>query len=382
MFRWQSFFAFAALAACDGGSTNQNGSSGSRPGDDPAPTNRFLYVTGLVSNDVSIFAIRGDGTLAPEPRHVETGGGSRGIAMAPDGRTAYVAVGFDPNTEIDTNQVASYRVLEDGGLSPLGPRVDANGDPVSLAISPNGRSLYVTNRSSNTLSAFSITAEGTLSALGEPVPSGDVEPLGTAVTPDSRFAFVSHRGEDDTDVDVVTQFAIQEDGALAPAGNPVEAGHSGGAMAVTPDGQYLYVPSLNPGEVYAFRITDDCLEAVPGSPFPAPDLPISAAVAPDGSHLYVTDGGLLDSGSRLVSAFAIRDDGSLDSIGDFTAGESPVALMPAPDGRHLYVANIDTDDVTAFEIAATGDLSELAGSPFPLAGGEQPALQSIAISPL
>jgi DNA-binding beta-propeller fold protein YncE len=134
--------------------------------------------------------------------------------------------------------------------------------------------------------------------------------------------------------------------------------------------------------VYAFRIgADGGLRSVPGSPLALPDLPISAAVTSDGHRLYVTDGGLLDSGSRLASAFTIGADGALLSIADFTAHDSPVALTPAPDGRNLYVSNIDTDDVSAFRIGAGGALTDVPGSSFPLDGGEQPALEAVAISP-
>lgn len=343
---------------------------------------RSLYVSGLVSRDVSIFGIRPGGALTEPPAHVGTGGGTRGIVLSPDGRTAYVAVGFDPSTQTDANKVETYRVGTGGGLVRLTPAVEANGGPVSLAITPGGRTLYLTNRDSNTLSVFSVAPDGRLTVLGDPVPSGAVQPQGLAVTPDGRFLFVSHRGDEETDAAWVTRFAINGNGTPTPLGGPVQIGKSGGAMATTPDGRFLYVPNSDSKQVFGFRIgANGALQQVPGSPFFAPDFPISAAVTPDGRHLYVTDGGVLGSGSRKVSAFTIRSDGALVPIAGATAGDSPVALTPTPDGRHLYVSNLDSDDVSAFGIATTGTLTEIAGSPFKLSGGEQPALEALAVSP-
>ncbi|MEU4229061.1 beta-propeller fold lactonase family protein [Nonomuraea sp. NPDC026600] len=346
------------------------------------PATRALYVSGLVSRDVSIFGIRPGGGLDGPRARVRTGGGSRGIVLAPDGRTAYVAVGFDPGTEIDANKVETYRVVAGGGLVRLAPPVAANGGPVSLAITPDGRALYLTNRDSGTLSVFSVARDGKLTQVGDPVPSGAVEPQGLAVTPDGRFLFVSHRGVNETDKDVVTRFVINADSTLTSLGRPAKIGKSGGAMAITPDGRFLYVPSSLSKQVFGFRVgADGSLVNVPGSPYFAPDFPISATTTPDGRHLYVTDGGILESGSRKVSAFAIRADGGLTRLPTAMAGDSPGALTTTPDGRHLYVSNLDSDDVSAFDIAAGGGLKEIDGSPFKLAPGEQPALQAVAVSP-
>jgi DNA-binding beta-propeller fold protein YncE len=103
-------------------------------------------------------------------------------------------------------------------------------------------------------------------------------------------------------------------------------------------------------------------------------------MTPDGRHLYVTDGGLVESGSHLVTAYTVRSDGSLARLADFTAGMSPVAAAVTPDGRRLYVSNIDSDNVSGFDIQDSGRLRTIPGSPFPT-GGDRPAFQSIAIVP-
>jgi DNA-binding beta-propeller fold protein YncE len=185
------------------------------------------------------------------------------------------------------------------------------------------------------------------------MPSGAVDPQGEAVTPDGRFLFVSHRGDPD-DLDVVTRFAVRADGTLTPLGRPARIGKSGG---------------------------DGSLRPVPGSPFAAPDFPIGAAVTPNGKWLYVADGGTVDSGFRQISAFAVQPDGRLRRISEFTAGQSPTALTVTPDGHRLYASNLTSDDVSGYDIGATGKLTGIPGSPFSLDGGEQPAQEAITITP-
>lgn len=342
---------------------------------------RSLYVNGIASDNVTRFGVRPDGVLAGPREHTPTGGGARGIVLSPDGRTAYVAAGFDPKTEIDASQVVAFRVGAGGGLSPLGTPLAAQGDPVSLALTPDGRTMYLTNRGSETISTFRVGADGRLSELAPPMPSGAVDPQGEAVTPDGHFLFVSHRGDPD-DTDVVTRFAIGGDGRLTPLGRPARIGKSGGTMAITSDGRFLYVPAQDSNQVFGFRVgADGSLRPVPGSPFRAPDFPIGANATPNGRWLYVADGGTVDSGFRQISAFAIQADGRLRRIAEFTAGESPTALTITPDGHRLYAANLTSDDVSGFDIGATGALTEIPGSPFGLDGGEQPAQEAIAITP-
>ncbi|TYB64751.1 beta-propeller fold lactonase family protein [Nonomuraea sp. PA05] len=344
---------------------------------------RSVYVNGLVSRDVMTFRVRADGGLVTPPRTVNADGGTRGTVLSADGRTAYVAVGFDPNKGDDARVIRTYRIGADGGLTPYGPVVATGTEPVSLALTPGGGTLYVSNRVDNTISAFTVAPDGALSPFGEPVASGEVQPNGLAVTPDGHFLYVSHRGKDAGDFDAVTTFAIGAGGELSPRHASTPIGRSGGAMAVTPDGKYLYVPCSDSGDLFAFAIgAGGELSEVAGSPFDPPDLPISAVATPDGRHLYVADGGLLLSGSKSITTYDIGAGGVLRHRGEVDAHKSPVAMALSPSGRRLYVSNIDSDDVSGFAVDPGGALTALPGSPYDMGkGDEQAALQAVAVSP-
>jgi 6-phosphogluconolactonase (cycloisomerase 2 family) len=337
------------------------------------PTPRSVYVTNIVSNDITRFAIQQDGGLTADAHRTATDAAPRGIVITPDARTVYVANG-------DAGTITTYRVGAGGALTALSPPTATEEDPDDAVVSPDGRRLYVISRSAEKVTMFPIASDGTLTPPGTSVPVMGENPRGIAMTPDDRFLFVTTGSPLDTTPDVLVRFAVRGDGTLTRLGT-TDIGAAGGAMALTPDGRFLYVPCSASHDVFGFRVgADGDLTPVPGSPFFAPDIPIAAAMTPDGRNLYVTDGGLVGSGSRLVSAYTVRGDGSLDHLGEVRAGKSPVALAPTPDGRWLYVSNIDSDDVSAFRIKPGGELKELDGSPF-RTGGEQPAFQSIAVLP-
>lgn len=182
------------------------------------------------------------------------------------------------------------------------------------------------------------------------------------MTPDGRFLFVSHGTPDAGSPATLTVYAIGQDGTLTPHGGAVTVPTGSVGMAITPDGQYLYLTSrvLGGGPdtnlLSGFRIGPDAtLDPVPGSPVLVPDFPVGLTVTPDGRRLYVAAGDTND-----IHAFSIGSDGALTDLGQtFPAGNGPVGITTSPDGRYLYVANRNSKDVSAFDIGADGGLGKI-----------------------
>lgn len=336
-----------------------------------------LYVTNTKSDDISVFSLSDTGRPIPEGMRVASGAQPRGIVFTPDGSTAYVV-----NTGVNT--VTAYAVNEHGTPSPLATAATGGEEPFGLAFAPNGRSLYVTNASSGTVSAFRVNDDRTLDLLGAPVDSGASDPRGVVVTPNGRFLYVGHGRPNAGPSDVVTAFAIRDDGSLRRVGAPVRTGGAGTGMVTSPDGRFLYVVCTNSDEVFAFSIKPDgSLDQSASSPFRVADFPEGAAITPDGRHLYVTSPGPdRTQPGHAVSAFTVNPDGSLTPVvgSPFTAGDGPVGVAITPDARRLYATNFDSNDVSAFDITSSGGLREIEGSPVPT-GGEGPGFQSVAIRP-
>ena len=91
--------------------------------------------------------------------------GARGLVFTPDLRFAYLSCIFD-------DQIEMYSVSADGVLTRIG-QVDF-AQPFGIAISPNGRTLYIGSVNS-TLAAFRVESNGLLTALNS-VDSGATAP--------------------------------------------------------------------------------------------------------------------------------------------------------------------------------------------------------------
>jgi 6-phosphogluconolactonase len=352
-------------------------------------TGAIVYVTNSGSNSVSGYTVNqatgGLAAIAGSPfPNVPT---PSAIATSPNGLFAYIA-----NSQ--TNKVTAFRVGTNGALL-FGDSSSGNPNPVSvgtapraLAISRDSQFLYVANSGSDNVSAFTIGAAGVLTLVPQaegptkPVGAGVSSPIALAVTPNGRFLYVATSTSS-----MVTVFQVDASGVLTlvpPAGpgtNPISSGGTGlTAIGLSPNGQFLYVTNGTSNNVTMFRVEPSgLLTLIP----PTGSNPISTggttpnslAVAADGAHLYVANGG----GS--VSVFAIGSSGLLTLVPaegvsqnpvPTLAGSTPVALTLSPDGQFLYVVNRTTSvsggNVSAYTVVSgTGALvpvTQLLGNPF------------------
>jgi DNA-binding beta-propeller fold protein YncE len=342
-----------------------------------APPARTVYVTNGGTANISTFAIGPQGDLARLGPLVATGDQPRGIALSPDGRTAYVVSNVD-----ETGQLGTYAVGERGELTQLGQPATTGESPFGIAVAPNGRTLYLAHHDEHgTVAAFTIGRGGIPTPLGRPVPT-EGTPNGVAVSPDGRFLFVTEGAPLPDEAGRLFTFSIAGDGALTPRGGPIALDSAGEGVTVTPDGRFVYVTAVVTHQVYGFRLAaGGALTQVPGSPFEAPSRPVGVTPTPDGRHLYVTVGefGTKPNG---VWAFGIGLDGSLGRIANtpFESGAAPIWASATPDGRRLYAVNRDSNDVSDYDIAAGGALRQVPGSPA-ATGGTNALFQSIVVRP-
>ena len=188
----------------------------------------------------------------------------------------------------------------------------------------------------------------------------------------AQFVYVTNETSNN-----VSAYSIGADGALTPVpGSPFAAGIQSYSVAVDPTGKFAYVPNFNSANVSAYSIgADGALTQLTGSPFAAGQIPISVAVDPTGKLAYVAN-----SLSNNVSAYSIGADGSLTqlSTSPLAAGSFPNSVAVDPTGKLAYVANNGSNNVSAYSIGADGSLTQLSTSPF--AAGSRPG--SVAITPL
>lgn len=228
--------------------------------------------------------------------------------------------------------------------------------------------LYVAASEGN-IHAFRVAADGTLAAVpGTPQPLGTF-PRAVVIVPSGPFAYVIGGFPDE-----VVGFAINSaDGSLTPlAGSPF-AVNGMGPITATADGlgRFLYIGNNISQDVSAYAIGPSGeLTAVPGGPFPAGVVGTgSIASDPLGRFLYVTTG-------AITAAFSVfRIDPATGALTHVPGSPFPIApgqnvVTAEPSGRFVHVASDSTNLVSTYAIdAASGSPSQIPASPVAAGSG-------------
>lgn len=152
------------------------------------PTGQFLYVCDR-SSGIFVFTINASTGALTQVDNVKPNGSSQpyDIAFTPDGHFAFAA------NSLTTGGVDVYSVNgATGDLSLLSgsPVAEGGNTPVSVAVDPGGKFLYIANNRSNNVSVLQIASNGALTAVsGSPFATG-TNPIFVAVDPSGSFAFV------------------------------------------------------------------------------------------------------------------------------------------------------------------------------------------------
>lgn len=170
-----------------------------------------IDLTLLYRLDTTAGKLLPNGTAAVAP----PGAGPRHIAFAADGRYAYV------NNEIGSSVTAYAYDAAHGTmtalqtLATLPAGFSGQNSTAEIAIHPNGRFLYVSNRGHDSIAIFAIDGgSGTLRALGHASTQGK-NPRNFAIDPSGTFLYAANQ-----DTDTVVQFRIDgATGLLAPTGH-------------------------------------------------------------------------------------------------------------------------------------------------------------------
>jgi len=164
---------------------------------------------------------------------------------------------------------------------PDGVALEPGSGPRHLAWHPSGRILYAINELRSTVSAFRWDAsEGVLtpfqaiSALPDGF-TGENTAAEIAVSPDGRFVYASNRGDDSLVI-----FAADASGKLSPAGWVPTGGRMPRSFAIDPTGRWLIAANQGSSSVVVFRIDPETgLPRAVGTPIEVPE-PASVLFSP------------------------------------------------------------------------------------------------------
>ena len=274
-----------------------------------SPNSKSVYVTGFDQNIIYVVDAATNQVIAND-----IFGGSRPVlfALTPNGKTLYISNEVTPGT---------MSVLDTKTLT-LGPTVTGiAANPVGIAASPNGKLVYIAGFLSDTVDVYDI-AKGTLLTPITVAPG----PAAIAFTPNSKTAYISSIPNGTVSVVDVAKGVVE--------GSPITVGLGAAGMVVTPDGKKLYTlngTSISVIDTKTNMVVDTIGVGNQDGAFPA--------LTPDGKYLYVP---LLGASAGSPGTVVVISTATEAMVGTpITVGVEPIFVAIAPDGKRAYVANFN-----------------------------------------
>jgi autotransporter-associated beta strand protein/YVTN family beta-propeller protein len=254
-----------------------------------SPDGRYTYVT---NNDNSTLSII-DTVTHVVVGSTNVGTGPIGVAVTPNGKYVYVT---SPGPIMNNNGFVGNTVsVINAATNALVGSITVGTGPIGIALTPDGKFAYVGNNGSDVVSVINTAANTVVSSIAiPPVSLGSTnQPIGVALTPDGRYAYVANNGSNSVSViNTATNKLVLS--IPLPTGSTSPAG-----VAITPNGQYVYVANMNnqngstTGTVSVIQTSTNTVLA----PIPVGNSPIGVAITPDGKFVYVANSNLNNGGN-------------------------------------------------------------------------------------
>jgi DNA-binding beta-propeller fold protein YncE len=321
-----------------------------------------------------------------------------GVAVSPDGQSVYVA---SEGGSIPGGSIFQYDVGPDGALSPQSPPKVAAGDwTYDVTVSPDGKSVYANNVDfvnpiSSEVWQYDVAPGGLLSPKSPASVDAGEYATDVTVSPDSQSVYVT----DSFNGFAVRQYDVGPGGLLSPKSPPTvdSVGGMPQEVTVSPDGESVYVVNYtarreadsdghDPGSVAQYDVgPGGALSPKSPATVEAGNGANSLAVSPDGQNVYVAsnDGSIGESG--YVSQYDVGPGGELSpkSPAKVAAGVRAKSVTVSPDGESVYVINKYEGSISQYDVGAGGALSPGTKTsivtPDELAEGDWP--EDMAVSP-
>ncbi len=231
---------------------------------DVAAGGRFVLIANYTGGNVTVFPIRGDGSLG-ESTDIKQYQGSSINRERQEGPHAHCIVldrtnRFAYSCDLGTDKIMIFRFdAHDGKLLPGEQpwvQVKPGAGPRHLAFHPSGEYVFVLNELHSTVTAFvrdqgkgSLKELQTLATLPKDF-TGTNSSADIHVSPDGRFLYCSNRGHN-----TIAIFAIHPgNGLLTTVGHESTRGMTPRNFAIDPSGMFLLVANQKSDNIVVFRL--------------------------------------------------------------------------------------------------------------------------------
>jgi 6-phosphogluconolactonase (cycloisomerase 2 family) len=303
------------------------------------------------------------------------GGSNRAPLTSGPSSQAYLYVATNEvGGEAVPGAVYQYVIDTAGAPAPLAvASVPTGVRPTGIVSDATGRYVYVINSGDDTISQYTIGADGGLVALSPAVVSlAASSPFLTLVgvwitmDPGGRFVYVVGSPQDPAGPSAsIAQFSIRSDGTLAPLA-PADVTipfRPSGPLVIDAGGRYAYLPgqSTGPGgAVSQFAVNaDGTLSALTPATVAAALGITAVAVAPDGSTAYGMSVCVDSNCDGQIAPYPIGADGTLGQAGAGTLTGShvnPVGMVFDAAGAYLLANDmgVDTNNGLVYQYTVGG----------------------------
>ena len=254
---------------------------------------------------MTVFAIEDEALVALDRA---PSGGATPTSIAVHGAQVYVLnAGGDPN--VAGFRLEGDRLVSSGGRHGLG----APSDPAQVAFSPDGRTLLVTDRASNSIHAFAVDGDGVARPAAR-YPSSGATPYGFDFTPDGTMIVTEAAGAEVGKASA-SSYRVNGGGDLVPVSRAIRSTRSEVCWAVvSKDGRTAFVTNFGDGTISSYEIGADgsiaLREAVAATTIEGEPGIRDEALSSDGRYLYA-----LHADAGEVYAWKVGDGGSLVALG-------------------------------------------------------------------
>jgi len=226
-------------------------------------TGKWLFVANYNNGSVAAFPINADGSLGDAAATFQHSGKSVNpdrqsgphahvATISPDNRFVWVC-------DLGLDEVFSYRIDNAKGMVENNPpfaKVEAGAGPRHIIFRPDSKFAYVEDEMAANVTAFSYDADkGTMRAIQviSQLPEGYTGPKSgaeIALHPNSKFLYTSNRGHNS-----IAMFKVDPaKGTLLFAGTVPTEGKTPRNFAIGPTGNYLFAANQDSNNVVAFKI--------------------------------------------------------------------------------------------------------------------------------
>lgn len=299
-----------------------------------------VYVANETNGTVSVIATDTRQTV----RTITVGAGAHNVQATADGRRVWVTNNGTPPADAghaghQGMPGAAHAAMTtpgevwaiDTATDTVVGKVPVGKHPAHVVVSPDGRWVYVTNGSDNTVSVVDAAAMKEVATIAT-----GAFPHGIRLSPDGRQAYVANlKGGT---VSVIDTASRQQVASIPVGRGPAQVGFTGdGRLAFVSLSQEDRVAVIDPK-------THEVVRKVPVG-----DGPIQLFATPDNQRLMVANQGSRKNPGRTVSVIDLT---SFKVTASIRTGRGAHGVVVDADGRQAYVSNLYDNTVTVIDLVA------------------------------